>query len=84
MNDRIVISKGGIKREITFPFELCLSRDAAAWLRKQLLQKDNDQESGYGWISIAHPIDMQGKPNTMPLRWEDTTSVENQPSGINK
>lgn len=69
-DDRIVIAKNGIKREITFPFELCLSRDAARWLREQLRQIDCD-ESTYGWITIAHPVEMQGMPNTQPLRWTD-------------
>jgi hypothetical protein len=67
---RILIAKGGKKREISFPFELCLSRAAARWLRDQLKQMDHD-ESPYGWITIAHPVDMQGQPNTQPSRWED-------------
>ena len=79
--DRSVIVKDGIKREIAFPFELCLSRDAARWLRDQLKQMDHD-EATYGWVTIAHPVEMQGSPNSQPLRWEDTSSTENPPSTI--
>jgi hypothetical protein len=74
-NHRIVIAKGTIKREIEFPFELCLSREAARWLRDQLKQADIE-EWNYGWITIAHPVDMQGKPSTQPLPWEDIVSTE--------
>ncbi len=76
--DRIVIAKNGIKREIAFPFELCLSREAAQWLRDQLKQMDHD-EATYGWITIAHPVDMQGAVNCLPLRWDETTTVEHPP-----
>lgn len=75
--DRIIIAKDGIKREITFPFEMCLSREAARWLREQLKQMDHD-EATYGWITIGHPVDSQGKANTRPLRW--TEMGENPPS----
>ena len=68
--DRIVIAKDGIKREITFPFELCLDRETARWLREQLKQADHD-EGGYGWITIAHPVDFQGSVNSQPMRWTD-------------
>jgi len=68
--DRIIIAKDGIKREIVFPFEICLSRDAARWLRDQLKQMDHD-ETSYGWITIAHPVDSQGKANSRPLRWDE-------------
>ena len=32
--------------------------------------------------AIAHPVDMQSKPSTMPLRWGDTASSENPPSDL--
>jgi hypothetical protein len=82
-NDRIIIAKDAIKRELSFPFELCLSREAARWLRDQLKQADCEEWS-YGWITVALPVDMQGTPSTQPLRWGDITSTENPPFKIER
>jgi len=74
-DDRIIIAKDGIKRELTFPFEICLSKAAAHWLRDQLKQMDHD-EGCYGWITISSRCGSQGLANTPPLKWTDTHGHE--------
>ena len=70
MNRKIIIEKSGVKREIEFPFHICLSRESAQWLRDQLRQMCVDDDATYGWITIPNPADERQLVST-PRPWVD-------------
>lgn len=64
---KVVISVDGVKREISPPFQMCLSRDMARALRAALRQADHDDFT-YGWITVPAEPSADGGP---PLPWRD-------------
>lgn len=67
---KLIIAKDGIKREIEGPFDLCLSREVARWLRDQLRQADHD-EFHYGWVKVSEEPPYQGAVNSPPKPWRE-------------
>lgn len=68
--NKITIAKDGVKRTLTLPLEICLSKDTARHIRDALKQADHD-EFAYGWIKIAVEPPDQGQANTPPLDWNE-------------
>jgi len=70
---KLILSKDGVKREITTPFALCASTqdlEAFSDLLKAASRAQGD--ASYGWTRIddSHP-DPEGPRNTMPRKWTD-------------
>ena len=69
---KIVLSKDGVKREITTPFGICIHRDDLGRLIRALQDiRDRMEGAGaiYGWdrVVVGHPDD--SLPNTSPRPW---------------
>lgn len=71
MDSKIIIEKDGVKREVKFPFDLCLSRNAAHWLIHQLKQMDHEESGICGWITVAQPVFAERLANSKPKKWEE-------------
>ena len=80
---KLIISQGGVKRELRGAFAMCLSQEDLTLLITLLQAQEGAwKETGgsYGWIRIdpSHP-DQDSRPNTKPLAWTDPGNV-NPPS----
>lgn len=73
-NNKVIISHDDVKRELAFPFDLCLSRSALGHLSDTLRKTYNDwKEEGvtYGWVQVT-TLDAFAPPcvNTPPIPWK--------------
>lgn len=63
----LIINQQGVKRTLTGPFEICISRDALSILKERLNEVPEDWI--YGWITIYEKPVVVVTPNTAPLSW---------------
>jgi len=67
---RLVIEKDGVKRALSGPFRVCLSRETAERLIDQLVPALN-RDASYGWLTVMPEIVDESPPDTPPREWTD-------------
>lgn len=77
MIHELMIAKAGIKRTLGFPFEICLTRDAARHLI-DALSHASAEDFTCGWVSIASIHGTHARPDTEPMPWGDTLATDEQ------
>lgn len=68
---KIILEAEGVKRELSGPFNIALSRVDLSALRTQLNRIDSEWEAAgcsYGWASV-YPQATGPGPNTPPMPW---------------
>ena len=70
LDDKIIIAKDGVKRELTLPLDICLSRKMARHLLECLRQADHD-DFQCGWITIFPDPPSQTRPETPTFSWKE-------------
>lgn len=68
MDRKLVIDFNGLKRELEFPFGLCMSRTDLHHLVEQLQARLRDENWCYGWTHIHAPYSGP-TANQVPIPW---------------
>jgi hypothetical protein len=66
---KILIEHDGVKRELAYPFNICISRADMEHLVKEFQRALADEEWSYGWKPVHGPIRFSTAPGTLPRRW---------------
>lgn len=66
----IVINSNGLKRQLNFPFEICLDQRSLKTL-KDCLSLVDENTHNYGWITIYEKPIIHAVANQVPLPWKE-------------
>ena len=69
VKDEIIIAKDGIKRRLTYPFDIHADREAALHLAEELAKAFADRT--YGWVQVHRNAARQSGPNHVASDWAD-------------